>query len=233
MDQPQPPGGATPPVPPVPSAGEPALPAAEPVAAAPAPVPPAAPPPSPPPGAPVQATPVAPPPIRVPPPVAPAPAPTAGWQGAGEELGPAPGVRFASPMSRLIAFIVDYFVVGIVVGLLALVLLTIAAIAAASDSDTIAAITAILFVGAFFVVSLGYFPYFWMKSGQTPGMKLFKIRVVRDADGGPITGTSAVLRLIGYWISNAVFWLGFIWILVDKRRRGWHDLLAGTVVIDA
>jgi uncharacterized RDD family membrane protein YckC len=40
-----------------------------------------------------------------------------------------------------------------------------------------------------------------------------------------------VIRLIGLWISFLIFYLGIIWILVDGRRRGWHDLIAGTIVI--
>jgi uncharacterized RDD family membrane protein YckC len=78
-----------------------------------------------------------------------------------------------------------------------------------------------------------YFPFFWQKSGQTPAMKMMGIKVVRDADGGPIGWGSAILRLIGYWVSAAVFYIGYIWIFVDKRQRGWHDLLAGTVVVKA
>ena len=57
------------------------------------------------------------------------------------------------------------------------------------------------------------------------------LRVVMDKDGGPVTLGPAVLRLIGYWIDSLVFYLGFIWILIDSRRRGWHDLIAGTVVV--
>jgi uncharacterized RDD family membrane protein YckC len=63
-------------------------------------------------------------------------------------------------------------------------------------------------------------------------MRLFRLRVVRDADGGPISGGQAILRLIGFWVSSFVLYLGFIWILIDSRRRGWHDLIAGTVVIE-
>ena len=88
------------------------------------------------------------------------------------------------------------------------------------------------FVGIF-LVSLLYFPYFWQRSGQTPGMRLMQIKVVRDADGGPLTWGPAILRLIGYWISGIVFYLGYIWIFIDKRKRGWFDLIAGTVVIKA
>ena len=43
---------------------------------------------------------------------------------------------------------------------------------------------------------------------------------------------SALLRLLGlYVIDGLVFYLGFIWIFVDKRKRCWHDLIAGTVVV--
>ena len=48
-----------------------------------------------------------------------------------------------------------------------------------------------------------------------------------------VTVGAAILRLIGYWISGAVFYLGYIWIFVDKRKRGWMDLIAGTIVISA
>jgi uncharacterized RDD family membrane protein YckC len=62
-------------------------------------------------------------------------------------------------------------------------------------------------------------------------MRLFGIRVVRDVDGGPVSVGAAVMRLIGYWISGFVFGLGYVWVFIDKRRRGWFDLLGGTAVI--
>jgi uncharacterized RDD family membrane protein YckC len=55
--------------------------------------------------------------------------------------------------------------------------------------------------------------------------------VVRDADGGPVRMRTAILRLVGMYVASTVFYLGFIWIFIDKRRRGWHDLIAGTVVV--
>ena len=62
---------------------------------------------------------------------------------------------------------------------------------------------------------------------------MFRLHVVRDRDGGPISGGQAILRLFGLWLSGAVFYLGYIWILIDSRRRGWHDLIAGTCVIES
>ena len=64
-------------------------------------------------------------------------------------------------------------------------------------------------------------------------MRATGIRVVRDRDGGQVDGGAAILRLIGFWISGSVFYLGYIWVLIDVRRRGWHDLLAGTCVISS
>ena len=168
------------------------------------------------------------PPVASPPPAggfAPAPLPADG---------PAPGVRFASPIARLVAYIVDGFVAGIIASVIALVLSFVIAALATAGADAAAGLGALGLVVAVFAVMLLYFPYFWAKqNGQTPGMKLLRIRVVRDADGGPITWGPALLRLVGYWISSMVFYIGFLWILVDSRKRGWHDLIAGTCVIEA
>jgi len=105
------------------------------------------------------------------------------------------------------------------------------AIIAASGSDSAAVGLTLLLVVGVLVLSIGYFPWFWMRGGQTPGMKPFRLYVVRDRDGGPVSGGAAALRLLGYWVNSLALYLGFAWILIDKRRRGWHDLIAGTVVI--
>jgi len=144
------------------------------------------------------------------------------WEGPASEGGPAPGIEFASPGARLVAYIIDILITaGLVVALSILTVLFAATIP----------IFAILPILGIIIIPLIYFPYFWQKDGQTPGNRLMAIRVVRDRDGGPVTWGSAILRLIGYWISGAVFYLGYIWIFIDKRRRGWQDLIGGTVVI--
>ena len=175
------------------------------------------------------------PPPSVPPPSAPAPAPTpgapAGWAPAPVAPGPGPGVEYAPHGGRLVAYIIDGFIVGIAVTIVALVLTPFLIAGASSENAGALAATGFLYVFVVLLVSVSYFPFFWARNGQTPGMKIFGLRVVRDADGGKISGGTAIIRLIGLWISFAIFYLGIIWILVDSRRRGWHDLLAGTVVI--
>ena len=78
------------------------------------------------------------------------------------------------------------------------------------------------------LVSIGYNVGFWVMSGQTPGKRVLGVRVMRK-DGTRLTLGNALLRQVGYWIS-AIFYLGFLWILFDNKRQGFHDKLAGTIV---
>ena len=133
-------------------------------------------------------------------------------------------MAFASPGSRLVAYILDIIIQFLIVVMLG--------IAGRSSSGRSSSCIGAIFALGIIVVSVGYFPYFWARSGQTPGMNAMKIKVVRDADGGPVTVGPAILRLIGLWIGLAVFYIGVIWIFIDKRKRGWQDLFGGTVVVD-
>lgn len=154
-----------------------------------------------------------------------------GWQVPEQEPGPAPGLAFGGYGERLVAYIVDVVIVTVVIILVSIVGGLFIGAGAVGGSTSAAVGGAVLLVIAIFVVTIGYFPYFWARGGATPGMKMFNLMVVRDSDGGPITGGQAVLRLVGYWVSGFVLYLGYIWVFVDKRRRGWHDLIAGTIVV--
>jgi len=81
-----------------------------------------------------------------------------------------------------------------------------------------------------FVYVVGYFVFFWAIVGQTPGKALLGIRII-PVDGKKLSVGRALLRYIGYWISTAGLLLGFLWILVDDRRQGWHDKISGTYVV--
>ena len=71
----------------------------------------------------------------------------------------------------------------------------------------------------------------WTKFFGTPGKLLCDCYVV-DADSGRrISLRQAVIRYAGYFIALLPMGLGFLWILWDKQKRGWHDLLARTSVI--
>jgi uncharacterized RDD family membrane protein YckC len=70
---------------------------------------------------------------------------------------------------------------------------------------------------------------FWLLAGQTPGKRVMGLRIVRT-DGQRLTLGNCVLRVFGYWIS-AILFLGYLWVLVDNRRQGFHDKIAGTFVV--
>ena len=77
----------------------------------------------------------------------------------------------------------------------------------------------------------GYFIFGWMLAGQTVGMALMGVRVVRT-NGQFVTLWVAVRRLVGMLLSSILF-LGYLWVLVDDRRQGLHDKIAGTYVVYA
>ncbi|HET7201064.1 MAG TPA: RDD family protein [Burkholderiales bacterium] len=73
---------------------------------------------------------------------------------------------------------------------------------------------------------------FWRFRGATPGKMLVKARIV-TADGLVQASTARLIgRFLAYFVSIFGFCLGFLWIAFDKRKQGWHDKLAGTVVIE-
>lgn len=75
-----------------------------------------------------------------------------------------------------------------------------------------------------------YFTYFIGICGRTPGKMVFGLKVIRENGEAPGFGT-AFLRWIGYFISSLPLNLGYIWIALDSKKQGFHDKLAGTVVI--
>lgn len=57
------------------------------------------------------------------------------------------------------------------------------------------------------------------------GVKIF------STDGSPMTFWKAIAKYFGYFISGPC--LGFLWIIWDEQKQGWHDKIAGTYVIRA
>jgi uncharacterized RDD family membrane protein YckC len=92
-----------------------------------------------------------------------------------------------------------------------------------TDLSIVAGLTLLLFLFNFVVLA--------GSGGQTAGMRILGIYIVR-VDGRPFTMKQAALRhLIGYPLSTVSFFLGFLWMLWDPRQQGWHDKLARTIVV--
>jgi uncharacterized RDD family membrane protein YckC len=81
-------------------------------------------------------------------------------------------------------------------------------------------------------IAIGYYTYFFGK-GQTPGMKLVEIKLIRTDGIYPVGYKKGFFRWLGMEISGMVLLLGYIWILIDKKKQGWHDKIAGTYVVKA
>jgi len=119
--------------------------------------------------------------------------------------------------TRLVSYIIDYVILWIITGILALIFM------AFGVAFVAASIVGIL-------ISLGYFTYFF-GNGQTPGMKVMKIKLCGTDDTYPIGYGKGFLRWIGMLISALVIYIGFLWILIDKDKQGWHDKIADTYVV--
>lgn len=83
---------------------------------------------------------------------------------------------------------------------------------------------------ALFAVTAGYFVISWTRGGQTIGMRAWRLRVT-DARGAALTWPRALLRFVLAFVSLAALGLGFLWCLVDRERRGWHDIGARSAVV--
>lgn len=72
---------------------------------------------------------------------------------------------------------------------------------------------------------------FWIYRSATPGKMIVKAKIVDAKTGGKPSTGQLIGRYFGYYVSMIPLFLGFIWVAFDKRKQGWHDKLAGTVVI--
>jgi uncharacterized RDD family membrane protein YckC len=138
---------------------------------------------------------------------------------------------YAGLVTRTLAFAADV----VVIDLAALLVGGVVAIAASffdlpQDLRTVLAAAGVV-AGALWAV--GYFVAFWSTSGQTPGDRLMRIRVQDERTGRPLPVSRALGRLVALFLGVLLLFVGVLWILVDDRRRGLHDRLAGTVVVHA
>ena len=87
-----------------------------------------------------------------------------------------------------------------------------------------------LLASGWLLIAGTYFVLFWSAAGQTPGMRLLRLRVHGPGGGPPSVGRS-VVRLVGLVLAIVPMFAGFVPVLFTERRRGLPDFLAGTVVV--
>ncbi len=71
----------------------------------------------------------------------------------------------------------------------------------------------------------------WIRFAATPGKMVFRAAIVDASTLQPVPPSRLVLRYLGYFPSTIALGIGFVWIAFDRRKQGWHDKMAGTVVV--
>lgn len=72
---------------------------------------------------------------------------------------------------------------------------------------------------------------FWAWKQATPGKMAIGVKIVDAVTGEKPTWKQWILRYLGYFVSGIPLGLGYLWVAFDKRKQGWHDKIAGTVVV--
>jgi uncharacterized RDD family membrane protein YckC len=146
---------------------------------------------------------------------------------------PAPAIprepEYEGLVTRAIAFTVDAAIisgVAVVVGAAVGISLSVLSVPSGVENAVFAVAG-----GVCLLWSTAYFVTFWCTTGQTPGDRLLGIRVCRAEDGAALRPARALLRLVALTLAAIPLFAGFLPILVDDRRRGVHDMIAGTVVV--
>jgi len=71
----------------------------------------------------------------------------------------------------------------------------------------------------------------WNRISTTPGKMAVGAVIVDARSGGRPSPSQLFVRYIGYFVSTLPLFLGLIWVGIDARKQGWHDKMAGTVVV--
>ncbi|HEY3193972.1 MAG TPA: RDD family protein [Candidatus Dormibacteraeota bacterium] len=139
-----------------------------------------------------------------------------------------PQVGYGGFWIRVVAYIIDGIILGIVGGVIyALLGVNL------SDPNSFQSTRYQGAQGANLVISFVYFAGLWTVMGASLGQRIFGMRVVDANTGQPIGFGKAALRWLGLLISFLVCFIGVIWVAFDSRKQGWMDKIAGTVVLRA
>ena len=156
--------------------------------------------------------------------------------------GAVPAVRYAGFWIRLVAYLVDAVLLNVVAIPVNLVAFGNSGVVCASTNYTVIT-SGISFravnyscspTGAgyliFFALGLIYFTLMW-RTGATLGQRLLRIRVLDGATNEPLSLARSFARYFAFVLSAIPLAIGLIWAAFDPRKRGWHDHMAGSIVM--
>jgi uncharacterized RDD family membrane protein YckC len=212
-------------------------------------------------------------PWEAPPPIAPSGLPPAGESGPGApgaggtgptvlwatptsqaqmEVHGAPGLSFADTTSRVIAFIIDSFLVGITGSIIAAVLGygRTSTFQSGTTSGATVSVQGAAFAVPFVVLGFLYYVFFWSGGRRaTLGQRIFNLQVGNAFDGQPLTLSQAVKRWLGlglflslFAVTPAIYGFAslaqFVWVIVlfvttwrSPTKQGLHDRFANTAMV--
>ena len=135
----------------------------------------------------------------------------------------APAVTYGGFWIRVVAYIIDGILLGIVGSIVAVIF------RANPGDPTSSGYTVAQTIN--FLIGAVYFVGLWTYWGASVGQRILKLRVVDVNTQQPIGVGKAILRYIGLFISFIVCFIGVIWVAFDPRKQGWMDKIAGTLVL--
>lgn len=131
--------------------------------------------------------------------------------------------KYAGFWIRLVAHIIDGFVFSLLIVPLALWMVDFDLARYSENSAGASIVQNILPMLAVWL--------FWYYKSATPGKMVFRIKIVDAETLGRLSIGQTIGRYFAYIVSILPLLLGLIWVAFDKRKQGWHDKLAGTLVI--
>jgi uncharacterized RDD family membrane protein YckC len=135
-------------------------------------------------------------------------------------------VEYAGPGRRLAALLIDSILLAAIISCGLLVWITFAGEAPDTGSRAFQRAAG---CGTLLALVLKVTLDAWLQG--TPGLRLMDCRLVDARSGQGIGFGRSVKRALGVIVAVLPGLLGLLWMLWNKRRQGWHDLLAGSVVI--
>ncbi|MBL0709309.1 MAG: RDD family protein [Sulfurimonas sp.] len=137
------------------------------------------------------------------------------------------GIVLALNRKRAIAFFIDEILLSI--------LLTVALWDSFADAQTVEELIDITntFVLEYMLMKIVYQAFFVMQYGASLGKIAMKIRVIEIESMQTPNVLVALNRSIFRVVSEMIFYLGFLWGLLNPERQTWHDKTARTLVVDA
>jgi uncharacterized RDD family membrane protein YckC len=79
-------------------------------------------------------------------------------------------------------------------------------------------------------LATAFFVGFWMRGGQTLGMRAWRLRV-QTPTGADLGAATAIKRFAAGALTFATGGLGLFWMWIDRNQLPWHDRVAGTRVV--